>query len=673
VTEASNSESASLLRRLRISTRIYASITTLLVLFLFSIGIACFGLIRLKANVQRYAQADKLATIIDRIDRDIIELQRDVLVFAASGNASAPQRIERVGQNLRDQIAEAMTYPNNEDTSYRLTEMQTRLNAYLENFPAVIEERETRQQLVGVTLRELESQTQPAFDRLRYLVINSSSNTKPDREPNVQSDSDSETIARDEVLVVERSMSLVALAQLKALRFFDDPDVSAVRESLKLLGDAQTELLGITDLQDDQVTKTANDVVGLINDYESAFLRAVQATRGYLSLVNVVMAGEAAEFLYQSQQIQKQTSLQSSQISSATVTTASRSTIAAIAIALSALAVALIVMWTVAQGIVNPISAMTSTFSQLMLGHNNATIPGLERTDEIGDMARAADMFRDRNRQTEELLHQSRQLAQELDQNARELARSNEDLNSFAYVASHDLRSPLRAIDNISSWIVEDVGDQIPDESKEHLGELRRRVRRMEQLLNELLEYSRVGLGFAKVSETDLSELVNEMTDLLDLPADANVVIDGETPVIRTDRGLLSRVLLNLLSNAIKYRSDKPLTIHCQCDIDGDVATFRVRDNGIGVAPEFHSRIFEMFKRLHRQSEIEGTGMGLALVKKIVNQVGGTIDIESAVDEGSTFFFTWPIGESTKIEQQYSSSQPSPASANALTDSSRPA
>ena len=427
--------SISPLDRLRISTRIYASIAALLLLFFLAVSIACLGLLRLRGNVQQYAQADKLATLIDSIDRDIIELQRDVLVFAASGNASAPQRVRRVGRSLRDQIDEAMSYPNDADTEYRLSEMKIRLDAYLANFPTVIEERQTRQSLVGKTLRDLESKTQPAFDRLRSLVISSSSQGAVHTDRAEQADREGADREHDDwkedVLVVERSMSLVALAQLKALRFFDDPDVSTVRDSLALLAEARTALAGMSEPRSDQAADAAQEVTELIKEYEAAFSRAVQATRGYLSLVNVVMAGEAAEFLYQSRQIQKSTSLQSNRISTATVTTAGRSTMAAIAFALSALLVALLVTWMVVRGIVNPISAMTSTFSKLMMGNHEATIPGLDRADEIGEMARAADMFRDRNRQTEELLAQSRQLAEELDQNAKELARATRTLNSL--------------------------------------------------------------------------------------------------------------------------------------------------------------------------------------------------------------------------------------------------
>ena len=621
---------------MRIGTRIYASIATLLALFLLAVGIACIGLLQLKDNVARYAEADQLATLVDRIDRDIIELQRDVLVFAALGNASAPERVKRVGKSLRDQIDKAMLFPNDDETSYRLAEMKVRLANYLENFPTVIRERETRQSLVGQRLRQLESETPPAFERLRQLVAGTD---------------ESDSAAAADAIVVERAMSLVALAQLQALRFFDDPDVASVRESLALLADAQDELSSVSFDRDEETALCAEEVIGSIEAYESAFLRAVQATRGYLSLVNVVMAGEAAEFLYQSQQIQKRSAEQSRHISSETVSRAGRSTVAAIGFAVAALLVALLVTWLVVRGIINPISAMTMTFSQLMQGQNDATIPGLDRADEIGDMARAADMFRDRNRQTEELLTQSRQLAHELDENAKELARSNEDLNSFAYVASHDLRSPLRAIDNISSWIEEDVGESIPVDSREHLSELRRRVRRMEQLLNELLEYSRVGQGNAAVADTDVGALFREMTDLLDMPPDAKLIVDHAMPTILVDRGSLSRVILNLLSNAIKYRAERPLEIRCECHIVGQIATFKITDNGIGIAPEYQSRIFEMFKRLHRESEIEGTGMGLAMVRKIVRQNGCDIQVQSTVDQGSCFTFTWPIGAQANTEQ----------------------
>ena len=175
--ERIKSEAVTIFQRLRISTRIYASIASLLVLFLLAIAIACVGLVRLKSNVLRYAEADQLATMINRIDRDIIELQRDVLVFAASGNESAPDRIRQVGQSLRDQIEKATAFPHDEETSYRLSEMKLRLETYLENFPEVIEDRQTRQTLVGETLLELESKTRPAFEQLKTLVAGREQNT----------------------------------------------------------------------------------------------------------------------------------------------------------------------------------------------------------------------------------------------------------------------------------------------------------------------------------------------------------------------------------------------------------------------------------------------------------------------------------------------------------------
>lgn len=644
MSQTEKQEPPSITQRMRISTRIYASIGALLVLFVLAVSIACFGLLNLKTKVATFAEADRFATLIDRIDRDIVELQRDVLIYSFTGNPAAPERVTELGDALRTEIEQAQTLAkSNEKIAYRLNEMQARLESYLKRFPEVVAERTTRRKLVEERLKDLEAATRPAFDKLRQSV-----------DAAVGESADAATQS-DEAIIVERAMSSVALAQINALRFFNDPDVANVRATTALLKEATDSLKQLSDGEDAGLAQNANDMIDLLAQYESAFLRAVQATRGYLSLVNVVMAGEAAEFLYQSKQIQARTAERTEQISAETLAIAGRTNLGVAVFAVVAILASIVVTTLSVRGIVNPISEMTNTFARLMHGENSAIIPGLHRRDEMGDMARAADMFRSRNQQTEELLLQTQNLANELDSKASELARSNADLNSFAYVASHDLRSPLRAIDNIATWLEEDLGDSIPEESKSLLVELRRRVVRMEQLLGELLEYSRVGRQEIRVSETNLRELIEETAQLVDLPTDANVVIEEPMPTILADRGSLTRVILNLLSNSIKYRGEEPLRIQCECEQQGTQIVLSVTDNGIGIAPKFHERIFVMFKRLHSQSQIEGSGMGLALVQKLVEQAGGEISVQSQEGKGAAFRFTWPVDPSLPDEPPHAS------------------
>lgn len=626
----SSEASTSLFQRMRISTRIYASIAALLTLFLLAVLLACFGLLNLRSNVERHAKARSFANMIDAIDRDVLELQRNASAYSYNGDPAAPARIQLLSTELEEQIDVAKSFTNDDDTLYRLGVMHERLAAFMQRFPEVVAEREKREKGVNEKLRGLEESMKPAFTSLRDFVYNESNDTP----------------AQD-VATAERVMSEVSAAQIAALRYFNDPRSSYASETERLIGDAHESLSELLESENSSIRRQAENIRHHLRTYETEFVRSVQATAGYLYLVNVVMAGEASEFLYQSKQIRLQTTAQADQLSADTLSLATNSAFGVVMFAVVGILASALVTTLAVRGIVNPIAAMTSTFKRLMDGDNDAKIPGLNRQDEIGDMARAADLFRHRNQQTEELLAESRRLATELDVKANELERSNADLNSFAYVASHDLRSPLRAIDNIATWLEEDVGETVSEESRSLLHELKRRVRRMEQLLSELLEYSRVGREQIHKTNTNLNDLVAEVVQLVDMPTDATVHTQENMPTIKTDRGSLARVVLNLFSNAIKYRGDDPLRIDCRCELQGGFVRFEVKDNGIGIAPKFHDRIFVMFKRLHSQSQIEGSGMGLALVQKLVEQSGGEIGVESTEGEGAMFWFTWPASNAT--------------------------
>ncbi|MFT5470253.1 MAG: putative ATPase/signal transduction histidine kinase [Verrucomicrobiales bacterium] len=224
-----------------------------------------------------------------------------------------------------------------------------------------------------------------------------------------------------------------------------------------------------------------------------------------------------------------------------------------------------------------------------------------------------------------------------------ELKNSNKELDNFAYVASHDLKSPLRAIDNLAQWISEDAGDALPEESRKDLGLLKERVKRMEQLLDSLLQYSRVGRKEGSAESIDVAELVGDLSATLDVPEKFTIRVESELPMVSAPRGALNRVFGNLISNAIKHhdRDDGLIQISSSAD-DDEFHQFAIADDGPGIAKEFQERIFEMFQTLKSRDEVEGSGMGLAMVKKTLEVHGGGITIESALGEGTTFHFTWP-------------------------------
>jgi len=222
-----------------------------------------------------------------------------------------------------------------------------------------------------------------------------------------------------------------------------------------------------------------------------------------------------------------------------------------------------------------------------------------------------------------------------------ELARSNKDLEQFAYAASHDLRAPLRAIDILADFIQEDMAGKLSPKSQEHLNTLRRRLTRMDALVEDLLSYSRVGRETNGIGSVDTAAVIRDVTELLAPTAGFTVTVKPPMPVLRTQRAPFEQVIRNLIGNAIKHH-DRPegKVVVSATERDG-VWEFSVEDDGPGIPHEFHDRVFEMFQKLRSSDEVEGTGMGLALVRRIVEVNGGSIRLESA-GRGTTVRFTWP-------------------------------
>jgi len=225
---------------------------------------------------------------------------------------------------------------------------------------------------------------------------------------------------------------------------------------------------------------------------------------------------------------------------------------------------------------------------------------------------------------------------------ANQLERSNKELDDFAYVASHDLRSPLQGINKLTSWVIEDNEGNLSDESQRHLDLLQSRISRLEGLLDDLLNYSRVGRVKNAIVEIDTKELVDSIFESLDRPESVQLETDTPLPTFQTFSAPLDLVFRNLLQNAIKHRDKDDLKITVRCVEKEDFYHFVVSDNGTGIDPKFHQKIFNIFETLKPRDEMEGSGIGLSIVQKAIKTVGGDIQIESQVGEGASFKFLWP-------------------------------
>lgn len=220
-----------------------------------------------------------------------------------------------------------------------------------------------------------------------------------------------------------------------------------------------------------------------------------------------------------------------------------------------------------------------------------------------------------------------------------ELQRRNTELDAFAYAASHDLRAPLRGIANLAQWIEEDLQQSLSNDTREMLALMRSRMHRMEALIDGILQYSRAGRVHEPPEEVNATALVHEIVDLLS-PETATVIADASLPVLFTERLPLRQVLQNLIGNAIKH-GGPGVTVTVSAEDAGPMWRFEVKDNGPGIPEELQGRIWGIFQTLESRDKIEGTGIGLSLVKKLVEAQGGTVAVHSRPNEGAAFAFTW--------------------------------
>ena len=305
---------------------------------------------------------------------------------------------------------------------------------------------------------------------------------------------------------------------------------------------------------------------------------------------------------------------------------ASDSTRLVIVASLIGIGVALAVAIAVTLTISRPLRRLRRSADRIAAGE--MVEPGFtHRRDEIGSLSRAMTT-----------------MVRSLNQQADELKRSNADLEQFAYVASHDLQEPLRMVSGFTGLLKRRYGGKLDADADEYIEFAVSGANRMQSLINDLLSYSRVGreevAAKAVHAQVALDQaLANLQTAIEDRSA---MVSCGQLPTVWANDGMLVRLFQNLISNALKFcKAERPI-VRIQAEARGGDWVFSVADNGIGIDPQYKERIFLIFQRLHKQSEYPGTGIGLAVCKRIVERNGGRIWLESEPGKGTTFFFTLP-------------------------------
>ncbi|MEX2317831.1 MAG: ATP-binding protein [Pirellulales bacterium] len=310
-----------------------------------------------------------------------------------------------------------------------------------------------------------------------------------------------------------------------------------------------------------------------------------------------------------------------------------RTVLIASVVYLIALAIALLLSIALQRIISTPILELAQLTRRVSTEHDYSLSIERRGHDELGALC---DGFN-------AMLAEIRRRDDELEQSNNELLRSNEELRQFAFVASHDLQEPLRSITSFCNLLEAEYRGRLDEQADNYIDRIVNGAKRMKALVTDLLGYSRVSReGPAPFQTVAFQEVVNDALANLQSSineSDAEIAV-GRMPIVIGDRVQLIQLMQNLIGNAIKYRSHRPPRIRIDAEKTGDLWEFAVADNGLGIAPEHHHTVFEIFKRLHGREEYPGTGIGLAVCKKIVQRHGGQITLKSRPGAGSTFRFT---------------------------------
>ena len=315
-------------------------------------------------------------------------------------------------------------------------------------------------------------------------------------------------------------------------------------------------------------------------------------------------------------------------------------------ISLGLLIIVVVMAILIAHSVSSPIKELTK-ISGIIAGGNLSARARISVKDEVGELAQSFNQMTDSLVEAKANVEQKRA---KLEVQKKLLEKANQELDSFVYTVSHDLRAPLRGVASFASFLEEDYKYKLDEEGRDHLNEIRKGTNRMNELIEDLLKLSRISRIQNPYEDVNMNDLINSIRECIKFDIKKHKVdlrVQEKMPIVRCDRIKMGEVFLNLINNAIKF-SSKYNKEHPKVEIgyvdEDEFHKFYVKDNGIGIDPKYHQQIFGIFKRLHTAHEYEGTGAGLAIVKRVMDDHGGKIWVESEPGKGAAFYFTIPKG-----------------------------
>lgn len=394
-----------------------------------------------------------------------------------------------------------------------------------------------------------------------------------------------------------------------------------------------------------------------ISDIESLHEQSIKTTEDVLALYHLQAAREAELFgvlnqlsVTLNQEIQVLSRQRLNEDTTSVQNTLNRANQVIIILLLVGLIAGTLGGILVTRRITRPIRRLVLANQMLARGDLSERVE-IDSKDEFGTLSRSFnEMVAERQRAVSELRHEifeHQRVEEALQRKTEELQRSNTELEQFAYVASHDLQEPLRSIVGFSGLLIRRYRGQMDEDADRLMDRIVNATSRMQGLISDLLTFSRVGKSVRELTPVNCDELIQEEIGNLQaaISEKGAIVTHHPLPLVRGDHGLLGQVFRNLLGNAIKFSGGEVPSVHISSELGDDEWIISVRDNGIGIDPEYQQRIFTIFQRLHTRDEYPGTGIGLSVCQKAISQMGGRIWVESIAGQGSTFRFTLPATE----------------------------